>query len=120
VSLHHAYILKGFCYGANAPEKVLESVEALIQSPQPPQSISDRKVEPGTVTEASKPEGAESPLEADASSQPVKQKRSWSPEQREAAAERMRARQAAGLMKRKGRADPGEALAPLTPEVNGA
>jgi hypothetical protein len=107
VSSNQAYLIKGWLLGANAPEEVWDALGAIIamlssiQVPMSPPEVN--------IREESEPAMVEAATEL-IQAAPPRKKREWSPEAKAAAAERMRARQAAGLMKRK--SAPGEAPAP--------
>ena len=109
MSINQAYLIKGWLLGEHPPKEVMEAIDAVIAGLSAntpcveihlPESSAIPSVE---VIERDEP--------TDEQPKPEKKRREWSPEARAAAAERLRARQAAGLMKRKEPAEPGEAQA---------
>ncbi len=128
MTLNHAWMLKGWLLAEHAPQPVMEAAEAVIASltvkreisAEPvieiavpalriqPQTEWKKPTEPETVAIAERTE--EPPPRRDTAPsvpQKLKKTRNWSPEQRAAASERMRQRQA----QKKGRSL-GELLAP--------
>jgi hypothetical protein len=111
VTANHAWMLKGWLLGANAPSEIMEAVDQVIAS------LTTLPSPPHVPARAQEDEQPSAPLEgpAEENPEPEKRRREWSPEARAAAAERMKARQAAGLMARRRPGDrppPGEAPAP--------
>jgi hypothetical protein len=101
MTVANAWLLKGYLVGIDAPQSILNAVDDLILSlsgnPLPElrgDQVADQP-EPDTLSQA-KP----------------RKRREWSPEQRAAAADRLRARREGGLLKRKDQPEPGEAEAP--------
>ena len=125
MTLHHAYLIKGWLLDKDPPKQVIEALEAIIASKHPSESVTHSGNPFGVtiVPLARKPEPI--PLEDAESTSVTEQpkphrKHNWSPERRAAAAERMRIRQANGSLRKKQVSPPGEAYAPLPAEAVGA
>ena len=133
-SLHLAYLIKGWLLDKQPPEAVTEALEMIIAAltmPSDPLPLTLPQVVPATPPHSVAPTemiSRQDPIFEPSEPAPVagevsaaKKKRAWSEEARAAAAERMRARQAAGQMKgRKDAPDAGHAvddtaLAPAKP-----
>jgi len=104
MTIEHAYLLKGYALGQNAPQAVLDAVEALIAHFTASEPVEERQPQ---LEEPQLP--AEEPPSA-----AKKTRKPWSEEARAAAADRMRARRAAGPLTKSAPepATPGEAPAP--------
>ncbi|MCE9565811.1 MAG: hypothetical protein K8U57_27620 [Planctomycetes bacterium] len=121
MTLNQAFLIKGWLLGEHPPKEVLEAIESVIEGlSQPPAVIAPMsvRVEPpleDPTEDLATPDFRTCPpmqsiLHPDDTPAP-KTRREWSPEARAAAADRMRARQAAGLMTKKEPAQPGGAPA---------
>jgi hypothetical protein len=110
MTIEHAYLLRGYALGQNAPQAVLDSVDALIAR--------FTTIQPAPVEERRAPvEAPTEPLPQHVQQEQApapKKKHNWSPEARARQSQRMRERQAAGLMTRRKPepTTPGEAPAP--------
>jgi hypothetical protein len=107
MSINQAYLIKGWLLGEHPPQEIKEAIEVVIAALSCTPTPAQATVPP--ISQA----GELPPIEVvtePAPASPARQKREWSPEAKAAASERMRARIAAGKMKRK--SSPGEAQAP--------
>ncbi|WP_088255367.1 hypothetical protein [Fimbriiglobus ruber] len=118
MAIEQAWLLKGWLLGQNAPKEITDAVEVLIGHFS--HLKAELREEISTAWSATKsPQHIEPFIADEITAQPhnhqptPKKKRNWSPESRAAQADRMRQRQAAGLMTRKTEtATPGKAKAP--------
>lgn len=107
MSINQAYLIKGWLLGEHPPQEIRDAIEVVIAT------LSCAPMSAPTPALATREESKPLPVEAATEPEPTaapRQKREWSREAKAAAGERMRARIAAGKMKRK--SAPGEAQAP--------
>jgi hypothetical protein len=122
MTLNHAWMLKGWLIGQTVPPEIMTAIETVITALTP--AVEERSNSGFSTAESFSPgdkifmKGLESSflgvIPSDIKPPQPKKRKEWSQESRDAAAKRMRERQAAGLMSKKlvGRTTPGEAQAP--------
>lgn len=104
MSVNHAYLIKGWLLDKDPPKAVSEAMEAVIKALQQqepvvhsgePLDVKIALLAAAPEPEAQQPEAPKPP-----------RKCAWSPEQRKAASDRMKARQANGELLRHGKRKP--------------